>query len=391
MPNRYLEATKTIPAGQTRSYAEVASLAARPGAARSAGRALLECPVRSRVPWHRVTAADGSLSRDAQRAEFQLAKLRREGARPRDGESVRAWAARVGAELVGKLPERVFACPSLPLVDGWGALRVEPLTDVPTARARGFRALNDLPIEWEPPELGGAPAKPATSLSRRLRDLPWSVGLDELERDGATVFRGALAPWDAHRLLVLGQDPTRFERTINMAPRGYGVGGYHYWKEPGPDAVRALRSALWRELRGSAVDAYGLDLPATLAEFHERCRAAGQRRGSSILLHYGPGGINHAHRDVYGAQAFPYQALVVLSRRGRDFRGGELLLYDERADGPDDRRSVEVSLGDLVVFASSHRYARRAGRRRRIPMRHGMSAVTRGHRSALGVVVNLAE
>ena len=362
-------------------------MAVRPGAARSAGRALLLCPVTSRLPWHRVTASDGSLSKDAERAALQLRRLRREGSRPRSNESVRQWAARVGAPLVGRLPERWFAPSDAPEIDRWGALRVEPLAGEAEARARGFRPVDEPAVASTPPPPGPAPKKPDRALTERLQTLPWSRGVEELERSGRTVFRGALARWDVHRLLVQGQDSKRFERTIDMAPRGYGVGRYHYWKEPGPEAVRALRAALWRELREPAARVYGMELPKTLAEFQRRCRAADQRRGSSILLHYGPGGINHAHRDVYGSVWFPYQALVVLSERGTHFEGGDFVLYDEREQGPDERHEIAASMGDLVVFASSWR---REGRKR-VPLRHGMNPITRGHRSALGVILNLAE
>jgi len=391
MTNRYLEATRGIPPGQTRSYAEIARMAARPGAARSAGRALLSCPRRSDVPWHRVTAADGSLSRDTERATLQLRRLRREGARPRANETVRAWAKRVEAPLVGKLPERVFAPPEHPGADAWKPLRVEPLASEAEARARGFRGLDDPATEVEPPPLGKAPLEPAAPLGRRLARLDWSAAVDELERTGLAVLRAAFDPWDVHRLRVAGRDARRFERTIEMAPRGYGVGRYRYWKEPAPEGLRTLRSRLWKELRSSAERALGAELPATLGAFHDRCRAAGQRRGSSILLDYGPGGINHAHRDVYGSVWFPYQALVVLSERGREFDGGEFVLFEERPDGLDERREIEVSLGDLVVFASAHRIDRSRRRPRRVPLRHGMNPITRGHRSALGVVMNLAE
>ncbi len=59
--NRYLEAVRRIPKGETRTFLEVAAMAGRPGAARAAGRALAECPVASSVPWHRVVASDGTL------------------------------------------------------------------------------------------------------------------------------------------------------------------------------------------------------------------------------------------------------------------------------------------------------------------------------------------
>lgn len=53
------EAARKIPAGQTRSYGEVAEAARRPGAARAVGQALGKNPVALIVPCHRVLAAGG--------------------------------------------------------------------------------------------------------------------------------------------------------------------------------------------------------------------------------------------------------------------------------------------------------------------------------------------
>ena len=163
-----------------------------------------------------------------------------------------------------------------------------------------------------------------------------------------------------------------------MLPKGYGVGSYHYYKEPLPNPAGRLRERLYRELAPAGY-------PTTLEEFWERCRRAGQTRASSILIGYGKGGINHPHRDIYGPVSFPFQALVALSKRGRDFTGGEFYIVDD--DGPRPRRTFRVNEGDVVIFATRDRCP--AGRK--IPMRHGMTTVTRGTRYGLGVVFHLAE
>ncbi len=56
-----LQATATIPYGETRSYGEVAEMAGGPGAARAAGTALSMNPIALIVPCHRVIKADGSV------------------------------------------------------------------------------------------------------------------------------------------------------------------------------------------------------------------------------------------------------------------------------------------------------------------------------------------
>ncbi|MBN8868101.1 MAG: methylated-DNA--[protein]-cysteine S-methyltransferase [Solirubrobacterales bacterium] len=56
-----LQATATIPYGETASYGEVAALAGKPGAARSAGTALSRNPIALVVPCHRIIKSDGSI------------------------------------------------------------------------------------------------------------------------------------------------------------------------------------------------------------------------------------------------------------------------------------------------------------------------------------------
>lgn len=55
-----LQATTTIPWGETASYGEVAALAGKPGAARAAGTALSLNPIALIVPCHRIIKSDGS-------------------------------------------------------------------------------------------------------------------------------------------------------------------------------------------------------------------------------------------------------------------------------------------------------------------------------------------
>ena len=57
---RVYEAVRSVPAGETITYGEVAALIGSPGAARAVGGALSRCPLFPAVPCHRVVrAADG--------------------------------------------------------------------------------------------------------------------------------------------------------------------------------------------------------------------------------------------------------------------------------------------------------------------------------------------
>jgi hypothetical protein len=258
----------------------------------------------------------------------------------------------------------------------------------------------------------------ARTIERRLRTIG-TAATSRLMRRGFVRISRVFGAQVCAALRALFDDDGRFDRTIEMAHRGFGVGTYRYFREPPPEPVRTLRRVMYRRLRGAAeASAAGGDpsrvrprsprFPASITGFHRLCRAVGQRRGSSILLRYGEGGINHPHRDLYGSVRHPFQAVVVLSRRGRDFEGGTFFLLEEGTSG-ERIREVPAGEGDLVIFASesrigrvdpgsdrrplrrdSNRGRRRDGRAPRVAIRHGMTVVRRGERYALGVVFHLA-
>jgi hypothetical protein len=170
------------------------------------------------------------------------------------------------------------------------------------------------------------------------------------------------------------------------------VGTYYYFREPLVEPAATLRALLYEQLQPLANELRDRNrppYPETLEEFWGRCRSAGQKRSSSILLCYGTGGLNHAHRDIYGEVFFPFQVLLVLNKRGRDFEGGGFVLFDDEPERK--RQEAPVSEGDVVIFASRDRFEVQGGRRKKVALRHGMRLVTRGKRYALGIVFHLAE
>ena len=370
----YRDVIASIPPGETRTYLDVAVLAGRPGAARAVGRVVNACPARSALPWHRVVASNGALARDPERAELQLARLRREGARPRAGESLGRWAERRGHRVLGFLPERTYTVAG----DARGARRrplsVEGFANAADALARGFTPIDGpapVPVP-EVPRRSSAARRARVPLATRLGRALDADALARLRRDGLLCLERLLAPAECDDVLAAARAPDPFERTIEMRPKGYGVGIYHYWREPLPAPLLELRAQLYALLRPLATELAGRGFPPTLPGFWRRCRAAGQRRASSILLRYGAGGVNHPHRDLYGRELFPLQALVLLAERARDFDGGEFVLI-----GDDDRRlEVPATRGDVVLFQSR--------------LRHAANPVRRGARFAAGLVFNLA-
>ncbi len=385
MSNRYVEAARGIRRGETRTYLEIAAQVGRSGAARAVSRALRLAG--DDAPWHRVVPARGALPPEDGRAGEQLERLRTEGARPREREQIAAWARRRNARLVGNVAKRTFLPADDPRAMQWPAHALEPFRDEESARERGYHDLDRGPSPIpEPPGVGVRPRSPVdpNAVLERLDRAVDDAFRAELAASGVARAAGLLTANECASILA---GAVRFERSIDMASFGYGRGAYHYIAEPLPEPALTLRTALYARLQAVAAD-HG-EFPRTLDELWRRSRAAGQRRSSSILLCCGADAVNHLHRDVYGEVRFPYQALVCLSHRGRDFEGGEFVLAEEH--GIELRhRAIPVDRGDLVVFATTARIDRTGSRRRKVELRHGMTRVTRGTRFGLGIVFPLA-
>ncbi len=73
------EAMRSIPHGDTISYAELANRVGRPGAARAVGQAVGANPVPLLIPCHRVVASDGGLGGFGGGLPMKRALLRQEG------------------------------------------------------------------------------------------------------------------------------------------------------------------------------------------------------------------------------------------------------------------------------------------------------------------------
>jgi hypothetical protein len=228
-------------------------------------------------------------------------------------------------------------------------------------------------------------------LIARVDALPWAALRSELDARGFAVTAPLLDETECDALAALF-DAGRFRATIDMARHRFGDGRYRYFDHPLPEAIADLRAAFYRHLAPVASDWAGLlrgdepTFPLTHDELLERCAAAGQTRPTPLLLRYGAGDWNALHRDLYGDVYFPFQALTVLSEPGVDFDGGEFVLLEQRPRAQSRAHVVRPPRGAFVLFPTDHRpNAGRTGYHR-VGLRHGVSTITRGERTALGII-----
>ncbi len=385
MSDPYLQALLAIPPGQTRTYLELAFEAGRPGGARTASKVLNTCANTDHGPWHRVVYASGALNKNPELAAIQWSRLQAEGARPRTHETPSVWANRVNAAFVGQMQTKEFLAKDDARINKWPKQKVEPFASEHVARSRFFRHAD----EPKPPNPTTLPGRrkgqvDLDAFNAHLGALPFEAARQPLAERGWVHLPGVFRPEDCAAILGAAT-PDAFVKTNYMTPKGLGRGAYHVWAEPLPEPAESLREALYARLACFGDEAHGPQ-PRTLPDLHAACRKRNQIKPSCILLSYGKDGINYLHQDRYGPVFSPYQGVVLLSQQGLDYEGGNFKWVQEPPGEPPTQTEIPANQGDLILFAG----ARVSQGTQWIPVRHGMTRVTSGHRWALGLVFHLA-
>jgi uncharacterized protein len=231
----------------------------------------------------------------------------------------------------------------------------------------------------------------------REDEIDWQSALSQLDDRGFAAIPAVLPQYTCEEISAVYADDRKFRSRIEMERYAFGKGEYKYFAYPLPSIVQQLRCSFyprlaplaneWLARMGSERTRY----PGTLGEFIEQCHRGGQKRPTPLMLKYGPGDFNCLHQDLYGEMVFPFQVTFFLSRRGKDFKGGEFVLAEQR---PRQQSRVEVlspNQGDAVIFAVHHRPVRGARGYYRANLRHGVSTVHAGERYTLGVIFHDAE
>jgi hypothetical protein len=225
----------------------------------------------------------------------------------------------------------------------------------------------------------------------RVDGLDWGELRDQLDGRGFAITDPLLAASECADLSELF-DGGNFRSTIDMARHRFGDGRYRYFDHPLPETIASLRRSFYRHLAPIANVWSALlrgesdPFPVSHEELLERCRAAGQERPTPLILRYGEGGWNALHQDLYGDVFFPFQVLTVLSQPGIDFDGGEFVLMEQRPRAQSRAHALTPPQGAFVIFPTHHRPNAGKDGYHRVGLRHGVSTVTRGSRTAMGVI-----
>jgi hypothetical protein len=213
----------------------------------------------------------------------------------------------------------------------------------------------------------------------------------DLDAEGFAILGGLLTRSESVALAALYEAEGTFRSRVIMARHGFGRGEYKYFDYPLPETLATLRTRLYAQLAPIANgwnEALGLAerYPDSHGDYLARCRAAGQAKATPLLLRYGPGDYNCLHQDLYGEHVFPLQVVILLSRPGEDFEGGEFVLTEQRPRMQSRVQVVPLRQGDAAVFAVNRRPAQGTRGTYRVTMRHGVSRIRSGTRTTAGII-----
>jgi hypothetical protein len=221
--------------------------------------------------------------------------------------------------------------------------------------------------------------------------LDWNGTEAALDATGVARIGPLLTQDQCAALAALYAKAENFRSRVVMARHGFGQGEYQYFAYPLPAPIASWRALLYARLAPIAnrwQQTLGLDrrFPPTLDAFLAQCHEAGQTRPTPLLLKYGPGDFNCLHQDLYGELAFPFQVVVLLSRPGIDFQGGEFVLVEQRPRMQSRAEVVPLAEGEAAIFAVAHRPVRGTRGTYRVTLRHGVSRVRAGERFTAGII-----
>ena len=230
----------------------------------------------------------------------------------------------------------------------------------------------------------------------RIERLDWAAIRASLDDRGYATTPALLTPAECRDLIALYDRREVFRSRVVMERFGYGLGEYKYFAAPLPPLVSAMRTALYAHLAPIASDwmralRLGEGFPASLDDFLEICRHAGQIKPTPLMLRYDAGGYNCMHQDLYGEVFFPLQITFVLSRRDTDFDGGEFLLTEQRPRAQSRGEAITLERGEAIIFATQWRPLRGARGHYRVNVRHGVSRLKAGRRFSLGIIFHDAK
>jgi uncharacterized protein len=225
---------------------------------------------------------------------------------------------------------------------------------------------------------------------KNIQSLDWNSIYDSLNNKGYAHLKEILSHDECLQLIKTYPEPI-YRNVINMQRYRFGKGEYKYYNYPLPDLIQTLRKDFYQPLTVIANDwmqktSQNIRYPDGHSSFIEYCHQKKQLRPTPLILRYEPGGFNTLHQDLYGEVFFPFQIVFVLTQKGKDHDGGELVLTEQVPRAQSKAEVIQPNLGDAVIFTTNFRPVNGTRGYYKAKVKHGISEVKSGIRYALGII-----
>ena len=231
---------------------------------------------------------------------------------------------------------------------------------------------------------------------KSLDEIDWTGVHTSLNEDGFALVPEVLSKKDCEELICAYPKEKLYRNVINMQRYRFGQGEYKYFNYPLPHQVQRLRETFYKPLSAVAnqwatIFRMETSYPPNHSDFISICHHLKQTRPTPLILHYQTGGFNTLHQDLYGEIYFPFQVVLVLSQRGIDYEGGELVMTEQLPRAQSKAHVITPDQGDALIFTTNYRPVKGTRGYYKSKMKHGISELKSGERFALGIIFHDAE
>lgn len=244
------------------------------------------------------------------------------------------------------------------------------------------------------------PVKPVsmTAFTQQIDHLDWAHIAADLDSEGCALLPGLLSAAqvrDLTRQLNCPINDSRSEQISDQTLRGMalvrgelGHGQIYFFKNTLPRVLAVLRTQLYRHLapianRWNEVLDLAYRYPGTLERFVQSNHDAGQNQQLSHLHQLQESDYICLHQHNHGDLVFPLQVALLLSEPEQDFRGGELVMTEQRPRMQSRPLVLSLRPGDVALMSTGHRPIKGNKGFYRVNMKHAISRVRGGQRSGL--------
>jgi hypothetical protein len=233
-----------------------------------------------------------------------------------------------------------------------------------------------------------------TTLKNQIDRLNWTSIATDLDSEGYALLPGLLsaAQIDALSSQVSDQLSSQVNelplRSMSLARREPGHGQLFFFENNLPEVLAVLRTQLYHHLapianRWNNILQLGYRYPDTLDRFLQANRDAGQNRELSHLHRLQESDYIALHQRNDGQLVFPLQAVLLLSEPGQNFRGGELVMTEQRPRMQSRPIVLSMRQVDVAIISTGQRPFKGSHGFYRVNTKHAISRVYSGQRSGL--------